>query len=420
MEAAQFIQNYLGARPGVPQQLGANEIANYGVAGARNVNAEMMADQNWLAGGLANQQFDQIGRVQGGFNAANNPYTQLATDSTALGLGQAVLTSGLADRLGGMSGIMTDRGWQDYTAGPNVLENQIFGAGMGAMGARADQIGRGATDVGAGGLGQALLGDATRRLQTAGRLTPQEERDAAQSTRASFAARGLATSAPAAMTEALNRDRFSRQRMAEDRTYAQQVQGDDIGRQQNNAQRQLSALQANQAANMNQMENNRGFMINSANAFNQNQLGRMGQAGNLLGLGSGLLTDAGNLRNAAANINYMGARQTLENDPYARALTPGMQLGQFAAGQAGEMAGTNFANLLDLGANTYGFNTNMGMDLYNSWINNATAAQTGAQAANAQRDAANISAAAARNAARRGPVQTVVGAIGEVLGFGRR
>jgi hypothetical protein len=90
-------------------------------------------------------------------------------------------------------------------------------------------------------------------------------------------------------------------------------------------------------------------------------------------------------------------------------------MGQFAAGTSTDAVGQNFANMLDLGANTYGFNTNMNMDLYNSWINNATAAQTGAQAANAQREAANISAAATR-AARPRWYQTALGAVGNIFG----
>jgi len=573
MDAAQFIRDYLGARPTAPTQLGADALANYGMADGQRVTANLAGQSGWLAQNLQNDQVGSILRLVEGYDAVRNPYTRAATDATSLGLGQAVLTSGLADRFGGMSGIMTDRAWQDYTAGPNALENQIFAAGQGAMGARADQIGmpsfvrqlnpataqaalagfvsgpsaaatqaaqssfiggpsaasaqrvgeisRGATDVGSGALGQALLADAAPRLRSAGRLTPQEERDVAQSTRASFAARGMATSAPAAMAEALNRDRFSRQRMTEDRAYAQSVQGDDIGRQQMNAQRQLAALQgnqqvgtqmsladqsainemrrlgytgsidqqqfnaanrqaanlanqsainemrrlgytgsidqqqfnagnqqatnlanqsaanqigmanqqrdqfmsnlgvdvqrANQAANMNQLAQNRGFMTDAANAFNTNQLNRMGQAGNLLGLGGTFLQNAGALRGQAGEMNFAGADSMMRIDPFARSVSPGLNMGQFAAGTSTDAVGQNFANMLDLGANTYGFNTNMNMDLYNSWLNNATAAQTGAQAANSQRDAANISAAATR-AARPRWYETALGAVGNIFG----
>jgi hypothetical protein len=177
----------------------------------------------------------------------------------------------------------------------------------------------------------------------------------------------------------------------------------------------VDVQRANQAANMNQLAQNRGFMTDAANAFNTNQLNRMGQAGNLLGLGGTFLQNAGALRGQAGEMNFAGAGRMMDIDPFARSVSPGLNMGQFAGATATDAVGQNFANMLDLGANTYGFNTNMNMDLYNSWLNNATAAQTGAQAANSQRDAANISAAATR-AARPRWYETALGAVGNIFG----
>jgi hypothetical protein len=366
-----------------------------------------------MAGGLRGQQLDGIGQIQGGFSGANNAYTREAEGATARGLGQAILTSGLADRFGGMSGLMTDRAWQDYTSGPNALENQIFAAGQGAMGARADQVG--VQGVGAGQLGGSLMQQALQRSQSGGRLSAEESRDATQAARSGMAARGMATGSAGVAAELLNRDRFTRARQAEDNAFASGVQAQDLTRQFNNQDSRLRAGIANQAANQQQLAQNRGFMTDAANAFNTNQLNRMGQAGNLLGLGGTFLQNAGALRGQAGEMNFAGAGRMMDIDPFARSVQAGLNMGQFAAGTATDAVGQNFANMLDLGANTYGFNTNMNMDLYNSWINNATAAQTGAQAANSQRDAANISAAAARSAQPKW-YETALGAVGNIFG----
>jgi hypothetical protein len=57
-------------------------------------------------------------------------------------------------------------------------------------------------------------------LTLGGSLTGQEERDAQQSARGAFAARGMAMGNPAVAAEVLNRDAYSRQRLGERRAFA--------------------------------------------------------------------------------------------------------------------------------------------------------------------------------------------------------
>jgi hypothetical protein len=101
-------------------------------------------------------------------------------------------------------------------------------------------------------------------------------------------------------------------------------------------------------------------------------------------------------------------------DPYQRAIQGGLSLGQTAQAGALDTVQGGFNNALDLFANTGSFNVNRGDSLYNSWLNNATAIQTGQTAANSQTNAANISAAATR-AARPKWYETALGAVGNIF-----
>jgi hypothetical protein len=294
----------IGPRPKQPSKINASAI----LRDARKAATGMTQEQRKLLRPLFSefQRFQQ-GSVADIAGNLRNPYTRTATQATRAALGTTDNFARTANQAQAIGQSLRQAGQRQINAaGPNALESQIYGLGQSAMGASADQvraprsvrelnpaqagaaragivegpesvsaerinqISRGATDVRAGGLGRTLLGDATSRLRSGGRLTPQEDRDVAQSTRASFAARGLATSAPAAMTEALNRDRYSRQRMIEDRNYAQDVQVADINRQQMNSQRQLAALQGNQ---------NVGVQMSLADQQAANEMRRLGYTG---------------------------------------------------------------------------------------------------------------------------------------------
>ena len=84
-------------------------------------------------------------------------------------------------------------------------------------------------------------------------------------------------------------------------------------------------------------------------------------------------------------------------DPFARAITPGLSMGQSAQGLGMDTIGRAYGGAMDLYGNTGTFNINRGDSLYNAWLNNATAAQTGQMAADAQTRAANTAAQATRD-----------------------
>ena len=145
-------------------------------------------------------------------------------------------------------------GAQSVTAaqmGPiaNVGAQQVQAARMGDFG-RATSRDISAGQVGAGMLGQSLMQRAMTGIERGGLLSPQATRDAIQSARQGFAARGLATGNAALGAELLNRDRFARVREMEDLNFASGVQTQDLGRQFQNVGNQLAADQANQSAAM--------------------------------------------------------------------------------------------------------------------------------------------------------------------------
>lgn len=88
--------------------------------------------------------------------------------------------------------------------------------------------------LGRGELGESLYQTALTRAQSQGQLTPEANRDAVQAARSGMAARGMATGNAGMAAELLNRDRYSRARMAEDLNFASGVQATDQARQQYN------------------------------------------------------------------------------------------------------------------------------------------------------------------------------------------
>jgi uncharacterized coiled-coil protein SlyX len=101
---------------------------------------------------------------------------------------------------------------------------------LGAAGERLmDTLGQGfqSREIGRGEAGEALYGRATQMASSDGRLSPEANRDAVQSARQAFAARGLGTSAGSAAAELLNRDQYSRQRMFQDLGFANQISQQD-------------------------------------------------------------------------------------------------------------------------------------------------------------------------------------------------
>jgi hypothetical protein len=142
------------------------------------------------------------------------------------------------------------------TASPEYLRMQeSYGRGITPQTANAAQAAAAgigqvadvrAREVGAGALGDTLMGRAMTMARSDGSLSEQATRDAIQSSRQGFAARGMATGSSALGAELFNRDRYARQRMFEDLGFAQRAQGQDLERQFNNAGNVLRADQGNQ------------------------------------------------------------------------------------------------------------------------------------------------------------------------------
>jgi len=126
---------------------------------------------------------------------------------------------------------------------------QIQASRMGDFG-RATSRDISAGQVEQGTLGQSLMQRAMSGIASGGRLNAEAARDATQSARQAFAARGLGTSGAAMGAELLNRDKYRRSREMEDLQFASGVQAQDLGRQFQNVGNQLNAAQANQGAAM--------------------------------------------------------------------------------------------------------------------------------------------------------------------------
>jgi hypothetical protein len=134
---------------------------------------------------------------------------------------------------------------------PNISADQVRAAQMGDFGAANAVSAGNVANISAGTVGQGMLGGqlmnrAMEGIQRGGMLSEQATRDAIQSARQGFAARGLATGNAALGAELLNRDRYARVRELEDLGFASNVQGQDLSRQFQNVGNQLTADRSNQ------------------------------------------------------------------------------------------------------------------------------------------------------------------------------
>jgi len=123
-------------------------------------------------------------------------------------------------------------------------------------------------------IGARLMSEAMRKMDQGGRLSPEAQREAVQSARQGFAARGMATGNAALGAELLNRDRFARQREFENLGFAQGVEAQDLARRtQNTLNRQQAGMQNAQA--FNQMSQFNTLQRADTGRFN---IGLLGQA----------------------------------------------------------------------------------------------------------------------------------------------
>jgi hypothetical protein len=232
---------------------------------------------------------------------------------------------------------------------------------------------------------------AVERAQSGGRLSAEASRDATQAARAGMAARGMATGSAGLAAEMLNRDRFARARQTEDNAFASGVQAQDLTRQFNNQESRMRAQMANQAANQQQLAQNRGFMMAGRDAFNAAEDRRMNMA-----LGANQL----DLARRQRRLGLAGGFADL--DPYARATGPAFQVGTANTNQGLQSIGQTFGNALTASGNVASFNTNMQAGMFNSWQNNNAAVQ-----------GANIQGGAMRDAAAMQMVGNMFGAISD-------
>ena len=223
----------------------------------------------------------------------------------------------------------------------NIAEQQAMAAGG---------------EAGPTSIEQEMYAQGMRDLMLGRSLSPEQQREATQSARQAFAARGMATGNAAIGAELLNRDRFATEREGQRRQFA---------------------------ASANQM-------------FSDNVLKRRQGAAQLAGMGA----DIGNARaGIGAQMSQIGlnaSNQLLNLSPYQRALSLGVGL-----------IDSNYNRGTKLATDTASFNTNMLETRRNAYLNNQAAM-----------NAASMQAGAARDAGMMGMVGTGVGAAVGIAGIG--
>ena len=271
--------------------------------------------------------------------------------------------SGVADA--GAAGVSryadpTDRASLAAQQAVDAAAGRVEGS-AGALGSLAGRINYDPTAIEAE-LERQAIGD----LSLGRTLTPEEQRDAQQSARAAFSARGLGTSMGSSAAEILNRDRFASARQDQRRQFAQGVNA------------------ANQDARLARLGLGGQLFGQQGNLFStggqlRGDAGRIRLAG--LGQSADIMTNAGNMRMQgraqAANTMDAAGRLALANSQNINAISPYTQA----------LQGGGYSQGLGLAGNTASFNTNMLETRRNSWMNNNAAMQGASMQAGAMRDA---------------------------------
>lgn len=271
-------------------------------------------------------------RVEVG-DAPANPYTTRARQQLDNAIGMQAPMRTQADALAAMGQTWRDRSNQSYAeSGPNAIESELQRQAMSDL-----------------ALGRSL--------------NPEQLRDAQQSARAAFAARGLGTSAGASAAEILNRDAYASQREAERRNFA-------------GATNQMTT---------------------------QNVLARRDQAGQQASLAGNFIGNAAQGYGNIANLGLSASNQAMAVDPVQRAIQPGLSMGANTLNNMGSMASNTYGNALTAASNVAGFNANMLDSRYNNYMNNQ-----------ASMAAANMSSQAANRAGWMGLAGNALGAAGMI------
>jgi hypothetical protein len=206
------------------------------------------------------------------------------------------------------------RGVQAQTVGQRTAAtSQAGAAGMG------DVANVQAGEVGQGAVGQSLMNQALQRANSTGQLSAEASRDATQAARSGMAARGMATGSAGLAAEMLNRDRFARQRQAEDLGFAQGVQAQDLLRQFNNVGNNMQAALANQQTQFGRQQIMSGNQ-QQANMANMQAANQMAQYNTTLGADTDRYnagqTDATN----RYNLGLLGTSAAMADQERARQL----------------------------------------------------------------------------------------------------
>jgi len=176
---------------------------------------------------------------------------------------------------------------------------------------------------------QALYDKGESDLALGRSLSPEQERAATQSARASMAARGLGSSMASTAAEILNRDSYATQRERERQGFA-------------------------------------------ASASNQ------------------LINGVTSRRMNLANLYTSGAGNLIASDPYSRAVGPGLGLGMQTQGNQMQQIGGAFNSANQLGGDVASFNANLLDSKYNSYMNNQASLQSARMQAGASGNAATM------------------------------
>ena len=166
-----------------------------------------------------------------------------------------------------------------------------------------------------------LMQDAESELALGRSLSPEQQRQATQSARAAFAARGMATGNAAAGAEILNRDAFATARQDQRRWFAAGVNQMDLARRQ----RRVGLAGAYGDLDPFRQAVGPAFQLGSNTLSNTTQ-----QVDSIFG---GSLQQAGNVESFNTNMAMNRYNSVMNNN--AALQSAGMQAG--AAGQAGMM-----------------------------------------------------------------------------------
>lgn len=279
--------SWMGAQPAQSRALNFQGILDRGQEASDALWGQQQGYIRGVENQIRNSEMQQA--AQGSLNDARAAYYGMAGAENRL--------TGLADQLSVQAG----RAWGD--AGPSTIEQRLYN-------------------------------DAESELGMGRALSPEQERQAAQSARAAMQARGLATSNAGTAAEILNRDAYGQARLDQRRSFAGAA---------------------------NQM-------------LSDNVLKRRQGAAGLSTAAGGLAQGAGSLAGQRGSLALQTAGTYAALDPVTQAYGIGGGLAQGAVGGG-----------LDYAGNVATFNVNRQDQLYNNWMNN----QAAVSSAQAQIDAAN-------------------------------